>query len=81
MQVLGLTSYSHWPEAAALRACARTSVSARERLQAVARARLESMVHVGIMEELDLSIASLAVCASPAPSSLRHLAHKCSCPP
>ena len=60
-QVLGLTSYSHWPEAVALRKCAHTSASARETLQAVARERLESMLHVGLMEELHLSVASLAV--------------------
>ncbi len=61
LQVLGLTKYSHWEEAGALRACARGSPGVRAQLLSVALGRLESMVHVGLMEQLDLSVASLAV--------------------
>ena len=79
LQVLGLTSYSHWAEAGALRACARASPAVRARLLSVALGRLESMVHVGLMEQLDLSVASLAVRRhSPHPSQLTaHLLADC----
>lgn len=65
-QVLGLTSYSHWPEAAKLRECACSHGHIQHQLQQLAEARVRAMLHVGVMEELHLSIASLAVslCAS-----------------
>ena len=65
-QVLGLTSYSHWPEAAKLRECARLHGQIQHQLQQLTEARVRAMLHVGVMEELPLSIASLAVslCAS-----------------
>lgn len=60
-QVLGLTSYSHWPEAAKLRECARSHEHIQQQLQPLMEARVRAMLHVGVMEELYLSIASLAV--------------------
>ena len=60
-QVLGLTSYSHWPEAAKLRECARSHGDIQHQLQQLTETRVKAMLHVGVMEELHLSIASLAV--------------------
>ncbi len=64
LQVLGLTSYSHWPEASRLRECVRMYPVMRQRLQQIAVGRVKSMLHVGLMEELHLSISSLAVRAA-----------------
>ena len=62
--MLGLTNYSHWKEAANIRSCSQSSVTVRAALLSVALARLRTMAHVGVMEELQLSIASLAVTRS-----------------
>ena len=59
-QVLGITNHSQWAEAGALRACMAASAAAREQLQAAALGRLEAFAHVGITEQLDESIVSLA---------------------
>lgn len=60
MQVLGLTSYSHWPEAAQLRECVRKHPDSQQQLQRLAEDHIRAMLHVGLMEELHLSMASLA---------------------
>jgi hypothetical protein len=75
-QVLGLTSYSHWPEAAKLRECARSHGHIQHELQQLAEARVRAMLHVGVMEELHLSIASLAVSA-PASSYMVLACRRC----
>lgn len=59
-QMLGLTNYSRWADAGALRACAAADEPAAERLQAAALARLRALAHVGLTERLEESIASLA---------------------
>lgn len=64
MQLLGLTQYSHWEEASALRSCVRSSAAIRFKLLKAAQLRLRSLAHVGITEELDLSIATLAASLS-----------------
>ena len=58
--MLGLTSYSRWPEAGELRACLPHSVEARELLLQLALERLEKFLHVGTFDRLDESIASLS---------------------
>ncbi len=59
-QVLGITNHSQWAEAGPLRDCMEGSARAREALQAAALARLEGFAHVGVAEQLDESIVSLA---------------------
>ena len=61
--MLGLTSYSHWPEAKAVRHCALQHAGARQKLLALAKQHLKGMLHVGLMEQIDASVASLAVSA------------------
>ena len=78
-QILGITSYSHWPEAVALRECARNSSAVQRRLLQMAEGRLRRMLHVGLMEELDLSIASLAVSCAAGRLAERLLCHNCRC--
>lgn len=60
-QVLGLTEYSQWPEAKAVRHCAQQHAGVRRKLTDLAKQHLRRMLHVGVMEELDDSLASLAV--------------------
>ena len=60
-QVLGLTEYSQWPEAKAVRQCAQQRRGVRRKLSSLAQKRLRAMMHVGVTEELDDSIMSLAV--------------------
>ena len=60
LMLLGLTNYSHWPEAKPLRSCFFEDKKARARLLSIAKERLRSMLHVGLTEDLDLSVASLA---------------------
>ncbi|KAK9823003.1 hypothetical protein WJX81_005071 [Elliptochloris bilobata] len=60
LQVLGLTNYSRWVDAAALRRCAAADAGAAERLQALALERLRGLAHVGLTERLPESVASLA---------------------
>ena len=62
--MLGLTSYSHWPEAKAVRHCALQHAGVRVKLTALAKQHLKGMLHVGLMEQIDASIASLAVGAA-----------------
>lgn len=61
LQVLGLTSYSHWEEAVEVRRCAQESGPAEDLLASLAVKKLKGFVHVGLMERLDDSIAALAV--------------------
>jgi hypothetical protein len=58
--VLGLTNYSYWAGAAALRACVRSNTIAREMLLTLAGRRLKRMAHVGLTERLAESVQSLA---------------------
>ncbi|GAB4820624.1 hypothetical protein N2152v2_007670 [Parachlorella kessleri] len=60
LQILGLTNYSHWEEAAQGRDCVRRDPAAREALLGVAVRRLVGMRHVGLSEKLDQSVLSLA---------------------
>ena len=59
VQVLGTTNYTHWKEGHGVRACS-GSGRLQEELQAAAIARLDTFAHVGIMEDLEGSILSLA---------------------
>ena len=60
--MVGATNYTHWEAAHAVRACASSGSSGRaqQQLQEAAIARLETFAHVGLMEDLDGSILSLA---------------------
>ena len=60
LQVLGITNTSLWAEAAALRACFFDDARSRKRLLNLAKSRLRQMHHVGLTEDLDQSVASLA---------------------
>ena len=62
LQVVGATNYTHWEDAHAVRACVSGSSPSRaqQQLQEAAIARLETFAHVGLMEDLDGSILSLA---------------------
>ena len=59
MQVLGATNYTHWKDGHGVRACS-GSGRLQQELQAAAVARLDTFAHVGIMEDLEGSILSLA---------------------
>ena len=59
MQVLGATNYTHWKDGHGVRACS-GSGRLQEELQTAAIARLDTFAHVGIMEDLEGSILSLA---------------------
>jgi len=59
VQVLGATNYTHWKDAHQVRECSGPGRPNQE-LQAEAIARLDTFAHVGIMEDLDGSILSLA---------------------
>ncbi|CAL5225562.1 g8401 [Coccomyxa viridis] len=59
LQVLGATNYTHWKDGHGVRACS-GSATLHEELQAAAIARLDTFAHVGIMEDLEGSILSLA---------------------
>ena len=61
VQVLGITNYSHWPEAPAVRRCAQRDPILQRKLTRAAEKRLRGFLHVGLMERLDDSIASMAV--------------------
>ncbi len=63
-QVLGITNYSHWPEAPAVRTCAQQNPLLQRKLTRAAEKRLRGFLHVGLMERLDDSIASMAVSAT-----------------
>ena len=60
--MVGATNYTHWEDAHAVRACVSSGGSGRaqQQLQEAAIARLETFAHVGLMEDLDGSILSLA---------------------
>ena len=60
-QVLGVTNYSHWPEAHTVRRCAQEDPLLQRKLTRAAEKRLRRFLHVGLMERLDDSIASLSV--------------------
>jgi len=60
LQILGLTNYSHWKSATALRKCFFEDLDSRKRLVGIAKQRLRSMLHVGLTENLDHSVASMA---------------------
>ena len=60
VQVLGLTNYSRWPDAADVRACLADSPALGQQLLPLALASLRKFVHVGVTEELYGSIKSLA---------------------
>lgn len=59
LQVLGATNYTHWADAHRVRACSGAGRLQRQ-LQEAAIARLGTFAHVGIMEDLDGSMLSLA---------------------
>jgi hypothetical protein len=59
LQVLGATNYTHWADAHRVRACSGAGRLQRQ-LQEAAIARLSTFAHVGIMEDLDASMLSLA---------------------
>lgn len=61
---MGLTQFSQWPEAKAVRHCAQQHAGVRRKLTDLGKQHLRGMLHVGVMEELDDSIASLAVSAA-----------------
>lgn len=60
-QVLGVTNYSHWKEAAAVRSCMQGSASTQQLLLSLSLKQLQQFVHVGVLDMLDESIAALAV--------------------
>ncbi len=60
LQILGLTNYSHWQSANALRSCFFKDADSHKRLLDIAKQRLRSMLHVGLTENLDHSVASMA---------------------
>jgi hypothetical protein len=55
-----VTNYTHWRDADRLRACAASSAHAQAQVQRLALRRLETFAHVGLMEDLENSILSLA---------------------
>ena len=61
MQVLGLTQYSHWPEATQVRRCIQRWPQLQAQASQMARKRLHTFLHVGLTEQLELSILTLAV--------------------
>jgi hypothetical protein len=60
LQVLGLTNYSHWDRAPALRACAFGRPDVARELLGVARARLGKFAHVGSTGRLKDSVEAAA---------------------
>ncbi|KAL0055720.1 hypothetical protein WJX82_003741 [Trebouxia sp. C0006] len=60
LQVLGLTNYSHWKEAAPIRQCLQGSQTTQKLLSSLALKQLQRFVHVGVMDMLDESIEALA---------------------
>lgn len=62
-QVLGITNYSHWGDAAPLRSCVWESNHAHDLLEQVALKRIKRFVHVGTTDKLFDSAASAAVSA------------------
>ena len=61
IQVLGLTNYSHWKEAAPVRQCLQGSQTTQKLLSSLALKQLQRFVHVGVMDMLDESIEAIAV--------------------
>ena len=59
-QVLGLTNYSRWQDAGAVRACLADSPALGQKLLPLALASLRKFAHVGCTEQLVASIQSLA---------------------
>lgn len=60
LQLLGLTNYSHWPIAGPLRSCYFKDQTTRDKLIDFAKQRLTNMKHVGLQEDIDNSVSSLA---------------------
>lgn len=60
MQVLGLTNYSHDPQADQLRACLIEDPAAQRIGVDFAKERLKGMMHVGVYERLKDSLSGLA---------------------
>ena len=60
VQVLGLTNYSRWQDAAAVRTCMAASPAVGQQLLPLAVSSLRKFVHVGVTERLYDSIQSLA---------------------
>jgi hypothetical protein len=61
LQTLGLTNYSHLPAALRLRQCVEGLPTAKEAMTKAALARLGTMHHVGVTDQLVESIESVAV--------------------
>jgi hypothetical protein len=61
IQVLGLTNYSHWKEAAPVRQCLQGSQTLQQLVSSLALKQLQRFVHVGVMDMLDESIEAIAV--------------------
>lgn len=59
-QVLGLTNYSHWGDAAEMRRCMEHDDYASSHMLEVAQRRLEDFIHVGATNKLKDSVASAA---------------------
>ncbi|GBF98742.1 hypothetical protein Rsub_11291 [Raphidocelis subcapitata] len=59
-QVLGLTNYSHWPKADALRQCAISDQGVARELSAYAKRRLATFAHVGTTDALFESVEACA---------------------
>lgn len=60
LQVLGLTNYSHWKEAAPVRQCLQGFQTTQKLLSSLALKQLQRFVHVGVMDMLDESIEAIA---------------------
>jgi len=60
LQILGLTNNSHWPGASELRQCYFEDAETHDALVDHAKHRLRALDHVGLTEQLDDSVASLA---------------------
>lgn len=75
-QVLGITNYSYWDNHAELRSCVWGDPAARQAMLDATMRRLKAMKHVGITEELDDSVLSMAAdlgAPPPPPALRRHL--------
>ena len=60
-QVLGVTNYSHWGDASAMRYCLWQSDSVRDHMLEVAIKRIEKFMHVGVTNRLGESVAAAGV--------------------
>lgn len=60
-QVLGITNYSHWGDAADFRSCAKSHPEVASTLSRVATQRIKRFTHVGTTDRLFDSAASALV--------------------